>query len=341
MAYFCSRQVLKGVVVGVFLTLSACSVTTASQPSQNTPDEHLFDAVLGVVATIPDTARTAASLGTRRIGSGVLIDNDGLILTIGYLIMEAETAAIISADGRSIAADIVAYDHESGFGLLRAREPIDAVPLELGVSKNLPEGSPVLAVSFGGTVGTSTVVAARVVSRRPFAGYWEYLIEDALFSVPPLREYGGAALIDGNGRLIGIGSLMVNDAAPSNRQVIGNMFVPVDLLTPVMDDLIATGRRSSPAAPWLGVRIDEAEGRVFVTRLSDGGPGETAGLKPGDIIIGINGKRVSGMVDYLRKVRRHGRAGDDIGLDIVPYAAHDLTIQRVMVPSMDRNDWLH
>ena len=341
MVFFGSRKLLSGIVVGAFLTLSACSVAPASPTRTVTPDEHIFDAVLGVVATIPDTARTAASLGTRRIGSGVLIDNDGLILTIGYLIMEAETAAIINTDGHTVAADIVAYDHESGLGLLRAREPIDAVPLELGVSKNLPEGAPVLAVSFGGTAGTSTVIAARVVSRRPFAGYWEYLIEDALFSVPPLEEYGGAALIDNTGRLIGIGSLMVNDAAPSHRQVIGNMFVPVDLLTTVMDDLIATGRRSSPGAPWLGVRIDEAQGRVFVTRLSTGGPGETAGLNPGDIIIGVNGKRVNGMADYLRKVRRHGRAGDDISLDIVPYAARDLTIQRVVVPSMDRNDWLH
>jgi len=340
MVHFPGRHVLRGVVVGAFLILSACTVAPASQVAQNNPGEHLFDAVLGVVATIPDTARTAASLGTRRIGSGVLINDDGLILTIGYLIMEAETAAIISTDGRTVAADIVAYDHESGFGLLRAREPINAVPLELGVSKNLPEGAPVLAVSFGGTAGTSTVVPARVVSRRPFAGYWEYLIENALFSVPPLKEYGGAALIDGNGRLIGIGSLMVNDAAPSHRPVIGNMFVPVDLLAPVMADLVATGRRSSPGAPWLGVRIDEAQGRVFVTRLSTGGPGETAGLKPGDIIIGVNGKRVSGMADYLRKVRKLGKAGDDIGLDVMPYAARDLTIQRVVVPSMDRNDWL-
>ena len=346
MRFFGDRQLLNVFVVGTLLMLAGCAVAPTSKPlapnqaTRAIQADQLFDAVLGVVALIPETARTAETLGTRRLGSGVLIDDKGLVLTIGYLIMEAETAAVIGPDGQTVGADIVAFDHESGFGLLRARTPIDAVPMNLGVSKNLAEGTPVLAVSHGGKRETGSVVAARIVARRPFAGYWEYLIEDALFSVPPLKEYGGAALIDGNGHLIGIGSLIVNDAVPSHRPVFGNMFVPVDLLAPVIDELIATGRRSRPGAPWLGVSIDEAEGRVFITRLSMAGPGETAGLEPGDFIIGVNGKRVRGMEDYLRKVRSQGRAGDDIALDVVPRGARDLTIRRVVVPSIDRNDWL-
>ncbi len=340
MALFGDKRSFCFLMIGAFFMLTACAAAPAGKAAADDSTEHLFDAVLGVIAQVPATARTAEFLGTRRLGSGVLIDDHGLVLTIGYLIMEAQSTAVIGPDGEIVAADIVAFDHETGFGLLRARSPVNAVPLKLGVSKNLKEGTPVLAVSHGGQGTPNAVVAARIVSRRPFAGYWEYLIEDALFSVPPVAEYGGAALIDGNGRLIGIGSLIVNDAVPSHQPVFGNMFVPVDLLAPVIGDLIATGRRSTPGAPWLGVRIDEAEGRVFITRLSMGGPGEAAGLKPGDIIIGVDGKRVSGMEDYLRKVRHYGRAGDDIPLDVVPRAAGDLTIRRVRVPSIDRHDWL-
>lgn len=337
------RQLLNFVVIGSLIIAAACAPTVENRVSkiEKPPAGQLFDAVLGVIATVPDTARTAETLGTRRLGSGVLIDGNGLVLTIGYLILEAETTALIGPDGTVVAADVVAYDHETGFGLLRARQPIDAVPLQMGLAKNLKPGTRVLAVSHSAKGARNAVVAARIVSRRPFAGYWEYLIEDALFSVPPLQEYGGAALIDGNGRLIGIGSLLVNDAVPSHRPVFGNMFVPVDILAPVIDELIATGRRSSAGSPWLGARIDEAEGRVFITRLSAGGPGDKAGLQAGDYIIGVNGKRVNSMEDYLRKVRASGRAGDDIALDILPRGSSDLTIRRVIVSSMDRHDWLN
>ena len=344
MTFISNKQFLKYIMAGVLMTLTACVAAPTSAPpptdqkAANSPNKQRFDAVIGVIASVPETADSAETLGTHRLGSGVLIGNDGLVLTIGYLIMEAETAAIIASDERNIAADIIAFDPETGFGLLRAQQPIDATPMKLGNSKTLQEGTPVLAVSHGGKI---PVIAARVVSQRPFAGGWEYLIDDAIFTTPPLREYGGAALIDSTGHLIGIGSLMVNDAVPSHQPVIGNMFVPVDILKPVINQLIATGRRASPGAPWLGVRIDEAQGRVFITQLTVDGPGENAGLEPGDMIVGVNGRRVRNMEDYLRKVRAFGRAGDDIPLDVVPRTARDLTIQRVVVSSIDRNDRLH
>jgi len=343
MTFFSNRRSFEFILICTVMSLTACAAVSGSgappvnQRLANIRNDHLFDAVLGVIATVPEGAHSAESLGTRRLGSGVLIDDSGLVLTIGYLILEADSAAIIGPDGRNIAANIVAFDPQTGLGLLRARQPIDARPMKLGNSKTLKEGAPVLAVSHG---EKATVLAAHVVSRRPFAGSWEYLIDDAIYTTPPLKEYGGAALIDINGRLIGIGSLLVNDAVPGHQPVLGNMFVPVEILQPVMDELIATGRRSSPGTPWLGVNIDEAQGRVFVSHLSIGGPGENAGLKPGDIIIGVNGRRVRNIEDYLRKVRRYGRAGDDIALDVVPRAARDLTIRRIVVSSMDRNDWL-
>jgi len=321
----------------VMLGLGACSSTTPSAPQQSeTIFDSSFSAVVGVYADIPADARSADILGAQRQGSGVLIDNDGLILTIGYLIVEAESIFIVGPDGGQIPADAVAYDHATGFGLIRARKPVGARPLKLGSSKNLTEGAPVLAVSFSGRV---PVVAAQVVSRRSFAGSWEYLLENAIFIIPPHHEFGGAALIDRHGELVGIGSLLVNDALVQDRPVIGNMFVPVESLKPILDDLIATGRRKSPVPPWLGVYTDEARGRVYITRVSEGGPAEQAGLKEGDIIIGVGGKRIGTMMEFFRKVRIQGTAGSQIRLDVLSTDSKNLTIKKINVKSLDRNDW--
>ncbi len=337
------------VLLLAMLTVVGCSSAPPPAPVTSTPKISLaaqqqpvpfdsnFSAVVGVFANIPEHARTARSLGTRRQGSGVLIDDDGLVLTIGYLIMEAEEVFLIGTEGEKVPADFVAYDHTTGFGLVRSRKPIEATALQLGDSKSLSEGQPVLAVSFR---GRTPVVAASVVSRRPFAGYWEYLLDSAIYTLPPHHEYGGAALIDETGRLVGIGSLMVNDAIEQNRPVIGNMFVPIDGLKPILADLVKSGRRKPPVPPWLGVYTDEAEGRVFVTRLAEGGPADQAGLKAGDIIIGVGGRRVGTMVEFFRKVRKQGDAGSQIQLDVIPFGSKDLTINKIYIKSQDRFDWL-
>jgi S1-C subfamily serine protease len=329
------------------LVLGACSSSPpVSQPTPvaSAPEESpartfdsTFAAVVGVFTTIPEDARTAEALGTRRQGSGVLIDDDGLILTIGYLIMEADEIVVVGPQGEQIPADFIAYDHATGFGLVRAREPVMASAMKLGESKYLNQGDPVLAVSFS---GRAPVVAASVVSRRPFAGYWEYLLENAIFTLPAHHEYGGAALINSRGELVGIGSLIVNDAIVQERPVIGNMFVPVESLQPILADLVESGRRKAPVPPWLGVYTEEAEGRLYISRLTKDGPGEQAGLKPGDIIIGVDGRRIGNMIEYYRKIRKTGNAGTSINLDVVPFGSKDLTINKINVKSLDRFDWL-
>ncbi|NQU55591.1 MAG: serine protease [Rhodospirillales bacterium] len=323
--------------MSAILWLGACSTTVPPAPeSTSTPFDSSFSAVVAVYADIPADARSADILGAQRQGSGVLIDNDGLVLTIGYLILDADGIVVVGPEGAQIPADPVAYDHATGFGLIRARGPVGAKALKLGSSKNLNEGAPVLAVSFS---GPSPIVAAQVVSRRSFAGYWEYLLENAIFTMPPHHEFGGAALINRQGELVGIGSLMVNDAIVQERPVIGNMFVPIDSLKPILADLIQYGRRKSPVPPWMGVYTDEARGRVYVTRVTEGGPAEQAGLKKGDIIIGVGGKRIGTMTEFFRKVRVQGNAGSQIRLDILPADSKELTINKISVKSLDRNDW--
>jgi S1-C subfamily serine protease len=225
-------------LVCTFLVLAL--VPIAELAAQTTGRDPLAS-VVQVSATIRADGRTADTLGTEREGSGVVIDDSGLILTIGYLILEALEVNVAGAGAAPVAADIVAYDHESGFGLLRAREPLDIAPLALGDSATLEARQPVLVAS---RVGEFDAGGVYVVDRRTFAGYWEYLLEDAIFTAPPRADFGGAALIDEGGRLVGIGSLVVNDAGQRGRPIPGNMFVPINQLKPILGDLLANGRPS-------------------------------------------------------------------------------------------------
>ncbi len=273
-----------------------------------------LDAVVGVYASVPRDARTADILGTERRGSGVVIDKDGLVLTIGYLIMEAISAELVLPGNKTVPAEVVAYDYETGFGLLRAQSPLGIEPVPLGQSSELKVDSQVLVAAAS---GARPLVGAVVVSRREFAGYWEYLLPDAIFTAPPHFEFGGAALLGRDGRLLGVGSLIVADAAGPERQVPGNMMVPIDALKPILADLIANGRSKVPPRPWLGISSEEARGRLFVTHVSPDGPAAKAGLAVNDIIVGVAGQEITGQADFYRKVWALGGAGIEVPLTVL------------------------
>jgi S1-C subfamily serine protease len=295
------------------------------------------DSVRGVVqvdAVIPGDARSASSLGTERVGTGVLIDNNGLIVTIGYLILEASEVTVTGAGHDAMPATILAYDHESGFGLIRASQPLKVAPVGMGNSTALQPMQPLLVVSHAGELDATGVY---LVDRREFAGYWEYLLEDALFTSPPHAKFGGAALIDQEGRLVGIGSLFVNDAGrDAGRQVPGNMFVPIDGLKAIMGDLLSRGRRADPGRPWLGLTMEEHRGRVIVTRVSPDGPAEAAGIEPNDMILGVDGVPVRGLGDLYRKLWSRGEAGVAVPLDVL----QGIEVKPVTVESTDRYRYL-
>ena len=324
-------------VVG-FLSVAAADAAARQSKDVASPEilTEAVRAVVGLRAEIPADARTAGTLGTERSGNGVVIDSEGLVLTIGYLILEATAVEVFEPGGRTVAAKVIGYDHDSGLGLVRAMEPLAAKPLRLGTSSRLTQGDPVLAVSFGGPRPLSP---AYVASRRAFAGPWEYLLEDAIFTVPPHPLYGGAALIGADGRLVGIGSLAVGDAAAPGVQSPGNMFVPIDGLEPILGDLLAHGRPAT-SHPWLGAFTAENEGRLYITRVAAGGPAEEAGLKTGDIIIGIGGKRVKDMEDYFRKMWAQGDSGVDIPVNVLRAGSAEISIETVIVRSRNRYDWL-
>ena len=316
-------------LIATLLALLSASAAKA-QPASI---EELVSAVVRINTHIMPDGRTVQGLGREREGSGILIDADGLILTIGYLMVEAYAAEVIDNNGRTVPANVVGYDHETGFGLLRTIEPLKLKPMPLGKSGEMREGDPVLIASFG---GPAMVGGAYVVAKREFAGSWEYLLDEALFTAPPHPAWSGAALINREGKLVGVGSLIVGDAAGGGDKAPGNMFVPIDRLSPILGDLIAAGRPAGPGRPWLGLTTEELRGRLFVSRVTSSGPAEKAGIKSGDVIVGVNGEQPKSLADFYRKVWAQGSAGANVALDVL----QDSEVRRFEVKSINRLDHL-
>jgi S1-C subfamily serine protease len=323
--------------VALWLTLATTTVVALVSASvvvaQTARVEELVSAVVRVNTHITPEGRTVQGLGREREGSGIVIDSAGLVLTIGYLMVEAYAAEVVDNNGRTVPADVVGYDHESGFGLLRAIEPLKLKPMALGKSAEIKEGDPVLIASFG---GAAMVGGAYVVAKREFAGSWEYMLEEALFTAPPHPAWSGAALINREGKLVGVGSLIVGEAVSGSDKTPGNMFVPIDQLTPILGDLISAGRKTGPGRPWLGLNTEESRGRLFVSRVTPEGPAEKAGIKRGDVVVGVNGEKPKNLADFYRKVWAQGSAGASIALDVL----QDSEVKRLNVKSINRLDHL-
>ena len=272
--------------------------------------EYPFDldtalrSVVALRSTVPDDAFTASTLGTERAGSAVHI-RPGLFLTIGYLITEAESVWLSAGDGRAVAGYPMAYDQETGFGLVQALGKLDIPTMELGDSERARVGEPVIFAAAG---GRRQCVAAKVAGRQEFAGYWEYLLDDAIFTTPSHPFWGGAGLIGQDGRLLGIGSLVLQQSQGGKRQDM-NMVVPVQLLRPILDDLVSYGRVNRPARPWLGLYAMEDDSALVVGGLADNGPADQAGVRTGDRILSVNGEDVPDLAGLWRAVWASGPAG--------------------------------
>jgi S1-C subfamily serine protease len=309
--------------------MTAVAEPKAGAPASAPTAEQLFKAVVKVRTRAVPEARSTATLGAEREGTGILIGQDGLIVTIGYLIVEADQVSIVDHRGRSLPAQVVGYDHATGFGLLRAIVPIDAEPIALGSSGGMAERDPVMIASH---TGADDVAFAWVVSKRPFSGNWEYMLDEALWTSPPTLNWSGAGLIDRHGTLVGVGSLIVRDANGDDPRLPGNLFVPIDNLKAILPDLVAEGHRKGPPRPWLGVAADEVQGRLIVSRVSPGGPADEAGVRVGDIILGVAGENVSTQGDFYRKVWNGRSAGSDVPLRLLQGS----NVKELSVKSIDR-----
>jgi S1-C subfamily serine protease len=305
---------------------------------QPQPDELRFDleaalkAVVLVHAEIPDEAFTASILGTERIGHGTVIGADGLVLTMGYLITEAETIWLTAHDGTVVPGHALAYDQVTGFGLILPLGSLDVAPIERGSAAHTTVGDGVIVIGHGGVEHS---LDAKVIARREFVGYWEYLLEDALFTSPPHPQWGGTALVGQDGRLLGVGSLLVQETV-GTETIDANMFVPIDLLDPILEDMKKLGRPARSPRPWLGMYTTPMQGSLVVGALTQGGPAHRAGVRLGDVVLEVAGEPVADLADLFRRVWETGSAGTEVPLTL----ARGKSTSRIRVTSADREDFL-
>jgi S1-C subfamily serine protease len=312
-------------------SLTEWKVPPANQPraaDYNFDLDRVLSSVVGLHSIIPGDAFSAETLGTERAGNGVLID-DGLVLTIGYLITEAETVWLHIGDGRVVPGHALGVDSVTGFGLVQALGRMDLDPLPLGSSAAAEVGDRVV---MGGAGGRTRSVASHIAAKQEFAGYWEYLLDEAIFTHPAHPNWGGTGLISNRGELIGIGSLQLERERGGNAEHV-NMIVPIDLLKPVLDDIRKFGRVNKPARPWLGMFSTEVDNRVVVVGISTKGPAERAELNTGDVILAVNGEKVTSQAGFYRKLWSLGAAGVDVPLTV----HHEGVTFDVVLTSIDRN----
>ena len=317
-------------------SLSDWKIPPAAQPRAADYDfdlDRALGSVVGLSAHIPPDAFTAETLGVERSGHGVLIRDDGVVLTIGYLITEAETVWLTTNDRQAVQAHVLGYDQATGFGLVQALGRLAFDPLPLGNSGAAQIGDPVV---IGGSGGRQRSVAAHIVAKQEFAGYWEYVLDEAIFTAPAHPHWGGTALIGSSGNLLGIGSLQVQHGTEGGQAANLNMIVPTDILKPILDDLLTLGRPNRPPRPWLGVFAADVEDRIVVMGLATNGPAQRAGLRTGDLILEVAGTRVSSLAGFFRRIWALGEAGVEAPLTL--HREGD-TFQ-VSVTTGDRNRFL-
>lgn len=317
-------------------SLSDWKVSPSVQPK---PENYHYDldralsSMVGLHTIVPADAFTAETLGTERAGNGVLIRGDGLVLTIGYLITEAQTVWISLIDGRPVQGHVLAYDQATGFGLVQALARLDMPSLTLGDSAAAEVGDPVVVAGHG---GRQRSVAARIVSKQEFAGHWEYVLDEAIFTTPAHPNWGGTALIGAAGDLLGIGSLQVQQSREGEDSEHLNMIVPIDLLKPILNDMLTLGRVNRPPRPWLGCYATEIENRIVIAGVATRGPAERADLRTGDIVLAVAGTQVNDAAGFFRRVWSLGHAGIEVPLLVY----RDGRTFEVRVESADRGKFL-
>ncbi len=337
------KSVVRVLLRTVFLCAFSAAVGAASAPAARvaalTPQETMdalaraHQAVVGVQAVAAEGARSAQTLGMRRSGSGVVIGPEGLVLTIGYLVLEADTVQITMQDKKTVPSRVVAYDQATGFGLLQPLVPLRGItPVALGSIAGNTAGDALMSSTGAQPAEDADVRMTQLVGQRAFSGYWEYHIENAIFTSPPIENHSGAPLFNQRGELLGIGSLFVMDSAGNNTRRPGNMFVPVDLLKPILNELMQTGSSKQSRRPWLGITSSEQGGKVQVVRVNDESPAQAAGLQIGDVVLEVDGTQVSSLEAFYKKLWDRASPDAEVRLTVQQGSA----LKTIVLKTMDR-----
>src|SRR5512145_269697 len=294
--------------------------------------DRALEAVVQLRVEVPEDAFTASILGTERAGNGVVISESGLVLTIGYLVTEASVIWLTTGKGAVAGGTVLAYDQTTGFGLVQALGKLGVKPIERGSAAPIRVGENVVLAGHG---GRAHALKATVFAKREFAGYWEYVLDEALFTAPAHPQWGGSALIGADGKLAAVGSLLVQEKIDAGT-IQGNMVVPIDLLDPILDDMVKRGRVNRPPRPWLGMSTTEAGARLVIAGLAPGCPAERAGARVGDAVLEVAGAKPKSLADLWRKIWQLGPCGAIVPLKL----ARSGKSTEVNITSADRNDFL-
>ena len=309
-------------------------VMTDIRPATRTTPEPLLEALVSLRSQVPDDAMSAGLLGTERTGHGVRLREDGLIVTVGYLIHEAEEIWIASGDGRAAPAFVVGNDFQSGLALIKPMMPFPGPVIETGDARALRVGDEVRIAGSG--EADPQVIEAQVVAKEEFAGRWEYVLDEAIFTAPPHGSWSGAALLNTDGRLCGVGSLVIQGFEVKQARHNVNMFVPIDLLIPVIDEICERGRRSTPLRPWLGMLVHDENDQLTVVGVYRNCPADKAGLRPGDVILRVGDQPVRSLAHMFRTVWGLGDAGVEVPLLLV----RDSQTQEAIIRSAERGEFM-
>jgi serine protease Do len=320
------------ILIFIFL-ISTTSISLSEQKKITSEEDvrRIYQSVVKIDSIVPSDARTANSLGTIRGGNGIVID-DKHILTIGYIVVEAETITITLPNGGVVPAELAGYDHTTGFGILKTILPSKLTPIQIGNSDKLNKEDLLYVLPYL-TEGAPSAV--KMVSRRSFTGWWEYFLDKPIYTHPMNTSFAGSALINEFGELLGIGSLYVSDAAAEGVPMPGNLFVPINDLKPILNDLIVNSKRTTNVKPYMGLTSNDDTGKVMVTRVNDDGPAAKAGFKENDIILKVNKINIQDTEKFYKTVWSQGGPGTLLDFEI----ERNNQIISLKLTTMDRNDF--
>jgi S1-C subfamily serine protease len=288
---------------------------------------HLTECVVNIQTTVARDHRSVPILGTERMGSGVVVDPAGLILTVNYVVMGGQTVQVSFLRGRRVRAEIVAQDFEIGLALLRIkRQGLTAATLR--VEGELERGEPVVAVASTGAQ-ERRVAGGLVTYLGEFEAHWEYLLERGIVSNAANPGFGGGGLFTLTARLAGIVSLNLNEL------IRNSLSIPVEHYREHERELLRYGRVvSRPRRAWLGVFAHVVEEGIVVAAVVPEGPGDRGGLREGDLIVSLNAEKLESRRDLYVSLWRHG-PGEPLTFEVM----RDSSLRRVLVTSGDRAEF--
>jgi len=282
-------------------------------------------------ALVPETAMTSELLGTERNSHAVQISQDGLLLTVGYSVMEASEIWLTNRKGQTTEAILLAQDYDSGLALLRPLSPIGLLTLETATTDKLHEGQELSVLASN----EKELIPVDLFAVEEFAGRWEYVLDRGLFTFPLYERWSGAALLDSAGKLVGLGSLALGMRNPEGEVEPGNLFIPVELVMPHIEHLRDHGQKPGTLRPWLGTLVEEHDSELYVVGLYHGAPAARAGIKPGEIILSVARQPVTSMAGFFRSIWHYGPAGTAIPLTL----SDGNKTREVVLDTTDRNSF--